>query len=289
MAVDTKIPGLGHFNKKELYIGGAGIALVIGFALYRSHKNAAAAAAAAATASTDSSTGSAGAIDPTTGDVVGSPEDIAALEAQSSYANDTAYGYSSGEDYGSGTGTAMTGVTSNAQWAQAAEQYLTQYADADPTAVSTALGAYVTGSLVTAAQVSIVEQAIAFEGYPPQSGSNGYPPSIETQPTSTGTTTTTPTGPVGPGGTPGPAGKVLPPPGTTIYPPAEIKPGNTLQDIANHFGIGLAHLLQFNPSVTASSPTGTTVIVPYLIKSGMTLQSVASQFGISVPHLQEYL
>lgn len=284
MAEATKVPGLGHFSKKELYIGGAGIALVVGFALYRSKKNAAAAAAAAASTSNTASSD----IDPVTGDVAGSPEDVAALEAQSSYANDTAYGYASGGDYGTNTGSALTGVTSNAQWAQAAEQYLTQYAAADPTAVSTALGAYVTGSLVTPAQVSIVEQAIAFEGYPPQSGANGYPPSIETQPTSTGTGPTS-TGPIGPGGTPGAAGKVLPPPGTTIYPPAEIKPGNTLQDIANHFGIGLAHLEQFNPGVSPSSPAGTEVVVPYLIKSGMTLQSVANQFEISIPHLQEYL
>jgi hypothetical protein len=100
-----------------------------------------------------------------------------------------AYGYGIGEGYGVGSPyppNAPTQLaTTNAAWAQAAEQYLSQTGGYDAGTVAAALGIYITGSTLSAAQQAVVEAAIAFEGYPPQSGANGYPPAMHTS-TSTG-------------------------------------------------------------------------------------------------------
>ena len=73
-----------------------------------------------------------------------------------------------------------TPVTTNAQWAQAAINQL-QGDGYDPMTVSQTLGAYELGQPVTAANEGIVQAAIGIEGYPPQPGSNGYPPAINVQ------------------------------------------------------------------------------------------------------------
>lgn len=271
------VPGIGHLSKKEMMIGGGAAIAVIFIALYRQHKNSQA-AASAATANTASTSD----VDPTTGLTAGSPEDVAALEAQSSYANTTAYGYTSGGYNNTGYGTGTTGYTSNSQWSQAAQEYITNNTGGDAATVAAALGAYLTGSYVNPSQQTIIEQALAFEGAPPQSGTNGYPPSINT------VAPTTPTPPTGYGG-PGKPGPGLPPPGTVIYPPAQVKPGFSLQQISTYFGDSVAHILQANPGVSANPPMGTVVRIPFLVKSGMTLESVAAKFMISVPHLQEFL
>jgi hypothetical protein len=93
-----------------------------------------------------------------------------------------AYGYGIGEGYGVGTPYAPTQVaTTNAAWAQAAENYLTTTGGYDPGTVAAALGLYITGTgTLTTAQQSVVEAAIAFEGYPPDPGPNGYPPAMHT-------------------------------------------------------------------------------------------------------------
>jgi PASTA domain len=109
------------------------------------------------------------------------------------------YGYGIGAGYGVGAPTAPVQVaTTNAAWAQAAENYLTTSGGYDPGTVAAALGIYITGSTLSAAQQAVVEAAIAFEGYPPQAGANGYPPAMHTsQPVGqggggTGTTVTVP-------------------------------------------------------------------------------------------------
>jgi hypothetical protein len=97
-----------------------------------------------------------------------------------------AYGYGIGEGYGVGSSTAPTALaTTNAAWAQAAENYLTNSGGYDAGTVAAALGIYITGSTLTAAQQAVVEAAIAFEGYPPDAGANGYPPAMHTS-TATG-------------------------------------------------------------------------------------------------------
>lgn len=75
----------------------------------------------------------------------------------------------------------VTPVTTNAEWAQAAEQQL-ENNGYDAATASAAIGKYITGGTVTADQESIVQAAIAFEGYPPQPGANNYPPNIHTGP-----------------------------------------------------------------------------------------------------------
>jgi PASTA domain len=95
-----------------------------------------------------------------------------------------AYGYGIGEGYGVGDPTAPTVptqlATTNAAWAQAAENYLTNEGQYDAATVAAALGIYITGSTLSAAQQSVVEAAIAFEGYPPVPGASGYPPAMHT-------------------------------------------------------------------------------------------------------------
>jgi hypothetical protein len=90
-------------------------------------------------------------------------------------------------------------ATTNAGWAGAAETYMTGNTGADPATVAAALGKYITGQTVTSDQQSIIEQAIAFEGYPPTAGAGNYPPNIHT-------TTSSGQG----GGTPAPGGGTTP-------------------------------------------------------------------------------
>lgn len=102
---------------------------------------------------------------------------------------------STGDTYGdegeiSGTGTGgNTGpgtFTTNAAWSQYAQSYLTGTVGLDAETVSAALGAYIEGQPVTTAQQSIINQAIAYAGQPPVTGTNGYPPSINVSGSSSG-------------------------------------------------------------------------------------------------------
>lgn len=170
---------------------------IFGLLYYKYYKNQqasqqAAAAAAAAQTATGTGAGSSDQIDPATGFPYGSAEDEAALTSQAGYEspggygiyNTTGYPYESNY-YPNGNTIPGTGMTTNAQWAQAAESYLVNTTGADPNTVGNALGKYITGQPVDPdAQQPIIEQAIAFEGYPPQSGPNGYPPAIQTAPAS---------------------------------------------------------------------------------------------------------
>lgn len=190
---DTIDIGGKHIKKTYVYLGVAATA-VVGYALYRRQKNASAAAtpASSTTGTPGTSTdpaGNVGTINPATGFVYGSAEDQAALQSASAGAYGGYGGYGGGYggygNYGNNNGTGYPqGFTNNAQWAQAAEQYITGGAggagSTDP--VGNALGKYLTGGELTPDQVGIVNQAIAFEGYPPVSGPNGYPPSMRTSP-----------------------------------------------------------------------------------------------------------
>ena len=97
------------------------------------------------------------------------------------------YGYGQGgtglgfpfSGYGGGGYGGGQAPTTNAQWAQAAEGLLVQNGY-DAMTVAAALGKYLTGQPCTADQANIIQAAIAFEGYPPQNGPNGFPPNINT-------------------------------------------------------------------------------------------------------------
>lgn len=194
------LPGFGHI-KKGYALAGAGVLLVIVVVWYRQRQSAQA-ATAAATAATDAVTSDTSAtdIDPATGYPYGSAEDQAALEAQSSYTGDSSYlgdyyGYSGDGSYGGSIPAPTEGFTTNGEWSQAAEQYML---NSDPNAsadsIAAALGKYIAGSPVTSTQQTIVQEAIAFEGYPPVNGPNGYPPSVNVQATGTPPPTSKTTG-----------------------------------------------------------------------------------------------
>jgi hypothetical protein len=134
------------------------------------------------------------ALSPSSGYCPGSPEDLA-------YAGNTATGSGGlvGSDSSSFVGGQIIGYdqygnpiysggptqsgpgsyTNNAQWTQAASASLID-ADQNTNAetINEALGNYINGRPVTAAQRSIIQQAIAFQGYPPVGGPNGNPPGI---------------------------------------------------------------------------------------------------------------
>lgn len=115
-------------------------------------------------------------MDPTTGVTYG--------DEQSGYGAGGYYGGSGGGGYygGGGSGSGGQQYSSNAQWAQAAESYLSGQMGENPTQVGAAIGHYITGQPLDPAQVSLVEQAIAFTGQPPVAGPGGNPPGYVTAP-----------------------------------------------------------------------------------------------------------
>lgn len=176
---DVNTP-MGKVKKEYLYVGAAGVVLV-GIVFYKKKQSASQAAAISASGA---NTG----IDPATGYAYGSAEDAAALSNQGAYINPAPYySGSGGSNY-----VPTQQFTSNAQWAQAAEQYMQNNAGGDPATIGNALGKYITGQPLTTDQQTIVQQAIAFEDYPPVAGTNGYPPSMNT--TGGGSSVPTPDG-----------------------------------------------------------------------------------------------
>lgn len=81
--------------------------------------------------------------------------------------------------YGAGTPAQVPAqATTNAQWSEAAVSALTQGGNYTATQVLAALGVYLMGGQLDASQVTIVQSAIAAEGYPPVPGANGFPPAL---------------------------------------------------------------------------------------------------------------
>lgn len=185
MADTLNIGGM-HIPKPVAIIGAG--AIVIGGAVYiRGKQSASAANAAAATAGANTG------IDPATGYPYGSAEDASAMSAQSAYINPA--GGLAGDPYavqgfaGYNTSSGGPPFTSNAQWSQYVEQWLVSSMGGDPATIGNALGKYITGQPLDQGMVSVIQESIAFAGYPPVSGPNGNPPSYTT---ATATTTTPP-------------------------------------------------------------------------------------------------
>lgn len=153
-------------RKGLVFLGGGALALV-GF-LYWRHKQASAAAAGPAD---------------TTGTDTGSTDGTGDYTDTSGY-GDYFGGGGGGGFFGpppvdGGTGGPGPGsFTSNAQWAQYAEQQLSGVVD--EATLSAALGKYLTGQPMTDAQKSLTDQAVAIAGYPPVSGPGGFPPAMHT-------------------------------------------------------------------------------------------------------------
>lgn len=190
------LPG-GLKVKKNVAIGvGVGAVVVAGVIYYR-NKNAQAAS------TTDTGQYGSSGIDPQTGYEYGSPEDQAALAAMSgstlgqmdsaSYVGGQTIGYDQFGNpvYGQGQGGIPGAFTNNAQWTQAAESYMGSDGN---DSIAAALGKYITGQPLTDTQVTVVQSAIASQGYPPIAGPSGFPPSYHTAGTP---------GPPSPGAAPG--------------------------------------------------------------------------------------
>lgn len=180
----VKLPGVGRVPRKWLVIVGVASIGSIAYFAYR-RKGAAAVPAA---------DGSTGQIDPLTGDVAGSAQDqmdLAALQDSSAYGTGTAGGYYAGSGALGTSGVnppvpGTGGFTTNGQWAQQAEADLGGIG-VDQLALAAALGHYLTGSPLSSAEQSLVDQAIAEEGYPPVAGPSGYPPAMHATPAGGGT------------------------------------------------------------------------------------------------------
>jgi hypothetical protein len=169
----------GPMKKKTVAIAGVGAGGVIIIVWYRSKQSAAAAPTATPTTITDPDGNVCAALNPATGFCPGTPGDIQASNVAYGYNQSGTYQQAFTGGYG-GYPPSPGQFTTNGQWAQFVEQYLVDSAGADATTVAAALGKYITGQPMTADQISIAQQAIAFGGYPPVSGPNGNPPGFIT-------------------------------------------------------------------------------------------------------------
>lgn len=173
------LPGIGKTKKIYVYAG-AGVVLVLAVMWYRNRN---AATAAPAVADQTDPAGNTGTIDPATGYVYGSPQDEAALSASA--------GTGTSDLGGSGGGSTSDQVsngppfTSNAAWSQYSIATL-EASGYDAATVTADLGAYLAGGQVTTTEQDTINAAIAVAGYPPVSGPNGYPPSINLAGTTAG-------------------------------------------------------------------------------------------------------
>lgn len=154
------IPGVGNVEKKYVYIGGGAVVVIAGYMYWRNKQS--------STAATDAAVS----------DTVTDPNADAAGLGADTYDPSGTYGY--GYDYSSGaTGyqspvnqtipvTSEQQITTDAAWDSAA---VAQAGDigVDPTALSSALGRFLAGLCVDAAQADLVRQAEGLLGRPPQS------------------------------------------------------------------------------------------------------------------------
>lgn len=186
---DTVSVGGKPVKKTTLYAGGALGVLVIGYAIYQRRKTAAPAGAATGMV-TDPAGNTCSALDPGSGYCPGTAGDQAYYQQQAG-GGLSALGYGGGGASvggyaypvtpGSGIptpGSVVPTFTDNASWMQYAEAYLVQNEGDDAATLGNALGKYLAGAQVTAAQQQLIEQAIAAANKPPVSGPDGFPPSI---------------------------------------------------------------------------------------------------------------
>lgn len=165
MAGEVHLPVVGGVHKKALLIGGGAAAGLILLIYIRKKKTGTAASTTDPNATDPNATSDY--VDPGLQDTTQGP----------TYGATGYYDPNTGQWVYGNSGTGQAAATTNAQWAQNAIAYLGQQG-VDTGALATALGAYLAGQPVTSDQVTLIDQAIAAEGYPPTSGTNGYPPGI---------------------------------------------------------------------------------------------------------------
>lgn len=153
----------------------AWLAIGIGLYLWYQHQHAAAAAATATNQQTDPA-GNVGSIDPATGYVYGTPEDLAALAADNPGTGD------SGSAGQGGTPGAQTYADNNA-WGIAAINYLAALG-VDASTANQAIELYLSSQPLTSAQQADVNLAIGALGPPPSlpGPTSGNPPPVTNPP-----------------------------------------------------------------------------------------------------------
>ncbi|HXC83874.1 MAG TPA: PASTA domain-containing protein [Trebonia sp.] len=183
MAGTVDLPAIGRVKSGYVWGGAAVVVVAVGYFWIR-NRNAAASGATAGTAA-DTTT-----LDPETGYPEGSPEDLAALQAQSGgayggvgggYAGEGT-GYTGQEYYydpadglydltspytGASSGTSNSGpgtFTDNAYWVQYAIENVQGYSAGQ---IQGALSAYLAGMGLTTTQMSIYQASVAVAGSPP--------------------------------------------------------------------------------------------------------------------------
>ena len=184
------LPMVGKVPKGWLIAVGGGSVLVLGYVWWKHKHQAAAATSSSSTASTAPAAGG----DPYPPDgTTGNPSDPNSTDPATgmTYGDEQlynaggggygGYGYGGGQggqgsSQGSGSGSGGPPFATNAAWATYAEGQLSGIVD--PTALSAAIGVYLTGRPATSDQVSLIDQAIAIAGYPPVAGPGNNPPGI---------------------------------------------------------------------------------------------------------------
>jgi hypothetical protein len=250
-------------KKTALYVGGAAVA--IGGVVYWREKK-------MGTATTTTDTTATGDIDPATGFVYGTPEDVAALASQGTSLGSVGGVTNTGGGGGvppSGTGSYAT----NGQWSQAAIEYMVNNGlVADPTQLSAALGKYITGAYADPIAQQLIDQAIGVQGYPPVAGLNGFPPAINTN-----ATPTTPAGQPFPR-PPAPKASGLSRTGVTVSIPAMT--GATLYEWSIN---GANHQHTTSPSYHYGMKPGTTANISVAAHYGANIGPESPQTKVTTP------
>jgi hypothetical protein len=259
--------------------------------------------------------GNTGLIDPATGYVYGTPEDLAALDQQ----NQSSGGSSGGSG---GTSTAQT-YTTNSAWEVAAINYLVGLG-VDPTEANSAIAAYLGSQTLSTTQQAEVNDAITALGAPPQPPSPATTTPVVNPPGSGTSATNPPTGLVATATTattvnlkwnsttnatgymvtytaPGNAAQTL----STSVPYAtlgSLKPQTTysisVQATPADAGAGSATATVTTPygavgggqtPVTPGTPLapGQQIEVNYQLSPQLNATAAANKFGINIAHLQQ--
>lgn len=194
MAETLQVPGIKKPLPKWAVFGGIGVVGLLVFQYYKSRKSASATAAAAGAAtSTDQfpPDGTVGnpqdpySTDPATGQTYGNES----VGSGGTFGAFTGGGGVSGGAPGGDSSTGPTGppFSNNADWTNwVIQQMQTNDPGLDVGALTNALGLYLNGQPVDAAQKTLVFDAIAVAGDPPVAGANGYPPKVQTNGGTTG-------------------------------------------------------------------------------------------------------
>jgi PASTA domain len=203
MTETVKVPGVGKPLPKWAVFGGLGVAGLLIFQYYKNRKSQSATAAAAAAATSTSQYPPDGTVgnpqdlystDPATGqtygdEAAGSGGTFGAFSGGGSSSGIIGYDTNGNPIYAPGYGpgnTSGSGVpgppfSNNAAWANyAISQLGTANPNLDVGALTDALGLYLAGQPVAAAQKTLIFDAIAVAGDPPVAGPNGYPPKVQT-------------------------------------------------------------------------------------------------------------